>query len=607
MSTKKIGNLFIGVSAGTGNTGKVFKGVANQTTGLAAKLNGIGSMAGSAFGGIAAAITPARVAMIGIGTAAAGVATTFAAAKFMIGKAFAQFEGIDNLAKTSDMLGMSTEALAGFQHAADQSGAGDKLVSGLKTMNKRIGEAVRGSGAAKPALEMLGLDARSLANAGTERSFTMIAEAVSKIKNPMLRASLASDIFSKQNMKLVNMLALGADGLSKMQAEAAKLGITLSRQQAAGVEQAQDAMDRFSKSIKGVWWQLSAAIGPSTAAIYKGLTDALTGIGPAIGKAKPQIEAFITGAIAGFQSLVKSVLSVTRYILQLTKLTMGGGTGQLVKWTTGIDVSAGLDAAISAVEKFQAKVGSSDWSVAFSNNLASIEQAMKRAGATTGKLSEEFLQMREKAREARAELVKTFEGQAKALRESLETPLEKARKKIVEIQRLWRGGFITGAEARAGIGNVQADYWRPQMEKRKAEQERIAADIKSKMESRRAAADAIRESVKTPYQKLQDQIAHIRGLWKSGDLSFGVADAAIRKERMAFMNGMKKPAAGRGGTAVSAVAGGSQAFASALAAAWNRKRNPELTELKKMGTEIKGLRRDLARDRGDKFLNLAGV
>ena len=66
----------------------------------------------------------------------------------------------DALAKTADRLGLTTEALAGLQHAAELTGAGTKTLDmALQRMTRRIGEAATGSGAAKDAITELGLSA----------------------------------------------------------------------------------------------------------------------------------------------------------------------------------------------------------------------------------------------------------------------------------------------------------------------------------------------------------------------------------------------------------------------------------------------------------------
>jgi hypothetical protein len=219
------------------------------------------------FGAAAGMATGKLMAMAGVATGAVGTA-----AMGMLVRG--QMSAIDTAAKLSDRLGIATERLAGLRHAAELTGAGaDTLDAGLTTMAKRLGEAARGAGAAKPALEAMGLDAAELGAMRPADAFYEIAEAISKIPEPSKRAAAAANIFSKGNMNLINTLALGKSGLVAAQREAEKLGLTFSRVDAAKVEAANDAMYKMKAAFSGIWRQLAIKIAPAIEAVANKLTE----------------------------------------------------------------------------------------------------------------------------------------------------------------------------------------------------------------------------------------------------------------------------------------------------------------------------------------------
>ncbi len=173
-------------------------------------------------------------------------------------------ELLDTTGKLSDRLGIATERLQGLRHAAEISGASTgQLDRGLEMMNRRLGEAVRGTGEARRGLETLGLSAQALAAASPDQAFYAIAEAISQIESPAVRASVATDIFGRGAAELINTLALGSAGLSEMQSEAERLGMTFDRSAAAAAERANDAMTRLKSSFSGAATAITADLAPA--------------------------------------------------------------------------------------------------------------------------------------------------------------------------------------------------------------------------------------------------------------------------------------------------------------------------------------------------------
>jgi methyl-accepting chemotaxis protein len=210
----------------------------------------------------------------------------------------------------------------GLRHAAEQTGAGaDSMDAGLQTFAKRLGEAARGGGAASAALEKLGLNAQQMAQQSLGKSFLDIAKAMEKFESPAQRNALAANLFSKANQRLLLTLDLGVDGLQNMQDEMERLGV-FSAEQAAHVEDANDAMDRMHKVLTGGVAEAAIRLAPLIEGLAEAFTNFSTGAGEAedsmnsfaLSMANPMrlIDAMNTRIIEGQILIVKRAMDVRR-------------------------------------------------------------------------------------------------------------------------------------------------------------------------------------------------------------------------------------------------------------------------------------------------------
>ncbi|MEM6560044.1 MAG: hypothetical protein AAF656_00455 [Planctomycetota bacterium] len=184
------------------------------------------------------------------------------------------YETIDALAKTSDKLGLATEDLARLRHAAGLTGAGTRTLDmGLQRMTRRISEAAQGTGEARGALAELGLDAAALASMTPDEAFRRIAGAMSNVENQSDRVRLAFKLFDSEGVALVNTLAMGEEGLAAAGAEADRLGLAISRADAAKIEQANDAMTRMQAVFTGAANMLAIQLAPYIEATAAKLTE----------------------------------------------------------------------------------------------------------------------------------------------------------------------------------------------------------------------------------------------------------------------------------------------------------------------------------------------
>lgn len=204
--------------------------------------------------------------------AAAATAAGLAIGAALVAK---QLKVIDTLAKTSDKLGITTEALSGLRHAAELTGVSSTTLDmALQRMTRRVAEAANGSGEAKDAIKELGLNAQALARMTPDQQMKTFADAMQGVAGQGDKVRLAMKLFDSEGVALVNTLALGSKGLAEMQAEADRLGISLTRVQAAQVEAANDALTRSGAVMQGVVRRATIDLAPVIEAVANEFTNA---------------------------------------------------------------------------------------------------------------------------------------------------------------------------------------------------------------------------------------------------------------------------------------------------------------------------------------------
>lgn len=211
-----------------------------------------------------AAKTAVRVTKIGVAFGATATAATVALTKMSM-------SSIDNLAKTADKIGATTESLAGLRHAAEQTGvSSNTLDMAMQRLTRRVSEAASGTGEAKDALIELGLNAQSLEKLPLDTQMEKIATAMGGVESQADRVRLAMKLFDSEGVSLVNTLGLGAEGLQEMAKEAEQLGLAVSRVEAKQIEMANDEVDRAKKVFTGLGTQLASAFSPIIYGIANG-------------------------------------------------------------------------------------------------------------------------------------------------------------------------------------------------------------------------------------------------------------------------------------------------------------------------------------------------
>lgn len=320
-----IAQLSVSINARIGKFTKNMRKVSTQVKQVASRIAKIGSVAALA--------------------AAAGLAV-------LTKKAFAT---IDAIAKLSDRLNISTEAIAGLQQGAEITGASAETMSkSLEQLTKRIGETLAGTGEATEALELLGLSAEELSVIPLDEAMKRIADRFKELPTATQKADTANALFGRSGLKLINLLNLGSKGIEEFRAEAELFGRTIGRVDSAKVEAANDAFTRLGTLITSSAKKLAVQLAPFVEALAKKLIN----VGLAANKAG------VSGS-AAFGFILKGVAKVTDFIellkagwftlqgvVNVAAIGIVGTIGRIIKGMNSLLELLGIDAARDAANFF---------------------------------------------------------------------------------------------------------------------------------------------------------------------------------------------------------------------------------------------------------------
>ena len=204
------------------------------------------------------------------------VATALSGAALTAGVARAT-ERIDALAKASDRLGVTTQALAGMRLAASDAGVqSEQLEQAMGKVVVKVEQAAAGNVQAAAAFRTLNLSVSDLAGMSADRQFAAISDAIRGMESPAQRTAAAVALLGEDGGKMMNALTVGSDGLKKAGEEASRLGLAVSRVDAAKIEEANKSFGRIQMVMEGAFNTAAIKLAPIINLISKYLVDAST-------------------------------------------------------------------------------------------------------------------------------------------------------------------------------------------------------------------------------------------------------------------------------------------------------------------------------------------
>lgn len=205
--------------------------------------------------GFQSAVAKTQLGLKSLAVGLAGGATIGAMAAFTKNG----IEQIGALADLSDKLGISTERLAGYQIAAEDSSVSASVFEkSILRMTKGISDATAGVGTAAKAYEKLGLSVEQLNKLAPDEQFLAISDAMRGVTGQNEKLNLTMELFGARGSDIIRMLDQGREGMKKFQQQADELGLSVKDGVARQVEAAGDTLAKFERSLKQ--FQINAAI-----------------------------------------------------------------------------------------------------------------------------------------------------------------------------------------------------------------------------------------------------------------------------------------------------------------------------------------------------------
>ena len=216
-------------------------------------------------------------------------------------------EFADNIAKTADKVGLSTDALHKYRYAADLAGVSNgELDKAFDKLNKSIGESISdGTGAAFDAFTQLGLQADIASGKlrGTEPVFLAVADAISRVKDQSQRAALLADLFGRSGTKLAVLMKNGSVDIKAAADELANFGGVIEEGTLRSSEKAIDAITRLTTLMQT---KLTKALASNAELIADFGKDLLENLPKIIQKVRSLAQAFGLVGLSASEEIKKS-------------------------------------------------------------------------------------------------------------------------------------------------------------------------------------------------------------------------------------------------------------------------------------------------------------
>ena len=215
--------------------------------------------------GINAALSIAAVGIVG------GATALTAAFKNAV-------DGADELSKTAQKIGITTESLSTLGYAA---GLADvelgELQAGLSRLTKFQSEAAQGTEKNVELFARLGIAYRETNGAlrDTGEVFREVADRLSKMPDGADKAAIALDIFGRSGANLVPLLNEGAEGIAELEERARRLGLELSENAGKDAEELNDRLSDLGSVVEGLALTVATDLLPDIIELTDALTDTI--------------------------------------------------------------------------------------------------------------------------------------------------------------------------------------------------------------------------------------------------------------------------------------------------------------------------------------------
>lgn len=177
-----------------------------------------------------------------------------------VGKVKQAVDAMDEVSKSAQKAGTSTENLSALNFAGDQSGVKD-MTKSLVALVDSLDKAKSGTGPAADAFKALRIDPAQFTDSSD--ALDAIADRFVTMPDGVNKTALAIDLFGKKiGPEMIPMLNQGSAGIKAMKDEAAALGKVIGDKTASAAEQFNDNMDKLKAATDGLGIAIASEMLP---------------------------------------------------------------------------------------------------------------------------------------------------------------------------------------------------------------------------------------------------------------------------------------------------------------------------------------------------------
>ncbi len=281
--------------------------------------------------------------------------------------------------------GISAEALSELKYAAEQTGGSLATVEKAARFAQRTAdEAALGTKEYAEAYERLGvsvLDSNGQLKDG-EALLTEVGEALRGVTNDSERTALAMTIFGRSGTQMLSMIMDAKGGVTALREEARRLGLTLTNEQVAALDDYGDATDRLKSTMGAAMVQVGLTVIPALQKVGELFVKAASSVArfaqehPTMSRALGMAALAIAGVMLALGPLL---IALPGAIMAWGKLTAAMNLATIS--SRAVAAAQGIAAAATTVATAAAAAGANGWLALGAAGVALIATVILLAGS----------------------------------------------------------------------------------------------------------------------------------------------------------------------------------------------------------------------------------
>jgi hypothetical protein len=285
----------------------------------------------------------------------------------------------------------------------------------------------------------------------------------------MDKVRIATALFGRAGIDMLPMLQGGSDALREMQRDAERLGLTFSQADFAGVEQANDSIERLEASVGALKRQLAIDFAPLFTVVAETITEGMIGATEAVNDhtrsmaAAGQTYGLVAESVFGLADMLdRASQGVALVDLKIQDMTVSALTSAkaVAEMFGQTDQAAELGAAIDTITANMARIAIP---LGFDMGLDKLDGAKMRTRYQ--EILDEISRAKPKTLGdslVDVDAMKDMERKAEAMEVALRTPQEALTSRIVDANKMLDLGAISWQTYTREIAAARAEFERAQ-------------------------------------------------------------------------------------------------------------------------------------------------